>query len=335
MGILGTNVPSDGIIPAAEIADIYPNGVVRIVLQKKFYIREYLKTLKSFGLSVFACIARESLDGFSSVEEAADYYLTEYGTLIDYLQVGNEWDHISGSSWTMAPDDLYDLVYSFWKHPRLNGIPLILGGAVSGDPNALDRIYRTLPLLDGISIHPYGQRYSEGHVAPSGDFGVAETLFHTYQQKLASLGFDMKMYVSEYGVSSDQVGLDNQVEYISGFAMMLRRSTAIVLGIHFCQHNYQGFGVRDGREGIKRKLADNLRAAAINQQGDIKVAQYQFTLGILAKANELRAKGVDVGEPKEPETYPYPGSPYSYQFTTTGKFEYSTRANLAHFFKGE
>lgn len=330
MGILGTNVPSDGTIPASELSDIYPNGIVRIVGRREFEEVQYwyLKSLKDSGLKVWLCIAKESI-GDMSFKDAAYYYLYRYSGFLDYLQVGNEWDHISNSSWTLSPDELFDLVYSFWSNPLIRDIPIILGGAVSGDAERLGDITRTLSLLDGISIHPYGQRASESHVAPSGDFGVAERLFDTYQSKLTQLGFNIKMYVSEYGVSSDQVSLDKQAEYVGEFALMLRNSKTIYAGIHFCQHNYLGFGVRDRNEQIKPKLYNLLKSAAQGQ-----VMAYSFAFGIKDKADALKARGIDVGLPLEPETYPYPNSPYSYQFTTKGKFEYSKVANIVHFFQG-
>lgn len=339
MALLGTNVPRDGTGNLWEIGEVYPNGVIRLVLMPHEDLNWYFDQANSMGLLIWAVIANESI-GDMTFEQAAVLYKERYLGKIDFLQVGNEWDHVSGSSWTLTPGELYDLVWNFRNQFRRT-VPIILGGAVSGNPDFLDAIRRTLEIVDGVSIHPYGQRAYENEPAPSGDFGLASQLFERYQARLASLGFSVRLYVSEWGVSSDEVGEGSQASYCGRFATMLRQSQAIEIGIHFCHHAYAGFGERREVGGKIKPVRQSLKAAVEGQQPyhhqvpvEEPTVTYPYTLGIKAKYEQLKAAGVDAGLALEPETYPYPGSPYSYQFTENGKFEYSAKANKVHFFKG-
>ncbi len=344
MAILGTNVSKRGEIRANEIASIYPGGLARFVLTPSVDLDEYFAELLNAGITPVAVIANESfeegIDRRLGYSEAARLYFDWYWQHLRVLQVGNEWDHSSDSSWTLGSNELYNLVGAFWEERQSSGLQdrtrIILGGAVSGDPNFLDTITDTLPLVDGISIHPYGQR-ANGVPAPSGNFGDAEYLIQRYKDKLLDLGQPKPIYVTEWGVSSDEVGEDAQADYCENFASMLRYNSDVVAAMHFCHHEYAGFG-EYRPDGSVKPVQERLRRVASGQnpflrslEGNSNMA-YEFKLGIKTKAEELRAKGIDVGTPLENETYPYENSPYSYQFTTKGKFEYSKTANRAHFF---
>lgn len=340
MALQGVNVRADGSDDVSEIAATFPNGVVRIVLLKNRDLSWYFDWCHQRGLLVWAVIAKESLEGFSDSFSAAEFYYNRYRGKIDYLQVGNEWDHVSGSSWTMTPGELYDLVWNFRNRWRNGTIPLVLGGAVSGDPNYLDAIQRTLGLVDGVSVHPYGQRAYPNEPAPAGDFGLATELFSAYQARLQELGFSLRLYASEWGVSSWEVGEERQAQYCGRFATMLKNNAQVRIAIHFCKHPYLGFGWQKEDNNSWKPIREALRKAVEGQQplteeGNTQMPEeFFFVFGMEKKVKELEAQGIKVGKAVEPETYPYPGSPYSYQMTENGLLVYSARANRVHFFKG-
>lgn len=292
---------------------------------------------RSLGLLVWGVIANESFEeGLSkrwSFEEAARYYLKMYGGLLHYLQVGNEWDHVSESSWTLHPDELYALV-SWFKYIFQDTVTIILGGAVSGDANKLEAIVRTLALVNGFAFHPYGQRAHPDKPAPAGDFGVFQDLLMAYWNKLRELGQLKTMYVSEWGVSSWEVGEERQAEYCGDFALMLRDNPLVEGAMHFCHHDYMGFGETEGgRDKPVKKILYSINQWQKPLEQENTMAQYDFVHGMAHKVSELKQKGIDVGKALEPETYPYDDSPYSYQVTENGILIYSKVANRVHFFK--
>lgn len=340
MALLGVNVRADGSDNPAEVAKVFPNGVVRVVLLPHLDQGWYFDWCRAHGLLVWAVVASESLFP-EGIAHTARIYRERYKGKIDFLQVGNEWDHVSDSSWTLTPGELYDLIWHFRNEFPRGTVPLVLGGAVSGDPNFLDAIIRSLELVDGVAIHPYGQRAYPGEPAPAGNFGEAGELFDRYAIRLLELGFNIRLYASEWGVSSWEVGEERQAHYCGRFSTMLRENTKIRVGIHFCKHPYLGFGWQDERTGKWKAVRDSLKRAAEGQEPlppegvtPMPAEQYFFVFGMKTKVDELKAAGIDVGKPLEPETYPYPGSPYSYQVTERGLLIYSAKANKVHFFQG-
>jgi hypothetical protein len=97
------------------------------------------------GLKILLVLARES---------GGDYarYTRLYGSLVDVVQIGNEPDLASPSSWTMAQGDLAALGRAArMAFPR--PMPLACAGLASGHPEWLAGV--DLSWADAIAFHPY------------------------------------------------------------------------------------------------------------------------------------------------------------------------------------
>jgi|SRR5262245_8858068 len=140
-------------------------GFCRIVLRWTENPAEFLRACQTAGLPVIGIYTGESRapnlnDTQSAVLWAAwlrDESLVEAMPL---LQVGNEPDLESGSSWTMGHDEYNRLVDDV--APVFRGLDLTIVGAglASGQPSWLAGVDQDL--LDIIAVHPYGRR-------PNGD----------------------------------------------------------------------------------------------------------------------------------------------------------------------
>ena len=131
---------------------------------------------------------------------------------VHYVQMGNEWDLVSDSSFTQTAkqfsDDLRWAREWFDTH-RPDGTPrryLIAGGAASGHEWLLNDI--DLDPVDAIAVHPYGQR-ADGY--PNEDYGHGELrdLIRRYKQ------FGKPIWITENGWRDDEVDQDTQAELLS------------------------------------------------------------------------------------------------------------------------
>ena len=169
---------------------------VRTVL--KSGLEGFLDACEEHGLKVLGVVARESLQG-SSFDETADFYANLYGDRISAWEIGNEWDHVSGSSWDLPGGEVTRLGEAF-RSVLPQGL-LILGGQVSGDPNYLEDV--DLSIFDGDALHPYGQRPAEWDDTHWG-FGWARDLVTAYIVEIdADNGLPpaLPIWITEYGAT--------------------------------------------------------------------------------------------------------------------------------------
>ena len=254
MARIGVNVPSDGSVELESLQDL---GVtrVRIVARRAFDLRDYLGRLASHGIRTILVIARESVEDFPTWEEALAHYAALYRDAPQILiQVGNEWDHESRSSWTL---DHGTLNYLLWQAREAFGprAYLILGGAASGDPDALRGV--DLRFVNAIAIHPYG-RGTPDYASPYG-FGSVDELLDRYQAVLRSMGFGhIHKHVTEYGADAQELGEDTQAEYIAALTRYFRDTDKVGDAILFCMCDHcmvPGFGLQRGDETPRRSFA--------------------------------------------------------------------------------
>jgi hypothetical protein len=109
-------------------------------------LSQYFADCQEAGLKILLVLARES---------GGDYglYRRRYDGLIDAIQVGNEADLVSPSSWTMAPVELAALGRSV--RALFPTTPLVCAGLASGHPSWLDGM--DLSWADAVAVHPYAK----------------------------------------------------------------------------------------------------------------------------------------------------------------------------------
>ena len=251
MARIGVNVPSDG---SSELELLQELGVtrIRIVARRAYDLRDYLRRLGSEGIKTILVLARESLEDFPTWEEALAYYADLYGDAPNILiQVGNEWDHRSDSSWTL---DYGALNYLLWQAREAFGprAYLILGGAASGQPEDLRGV--DLRFVNAIAIHPYGQGTPE-YEGPY-RLGNVDHLLDRYQAVLNAMGFGhLHKHVTEYGANARDVGEDVQAEYVSQLTRYFQATDKVGDAILFCLCDHcmvPEFGLQRGDETRRR-----------------------------------------------------------------------------------
>lgn len=107
-------------------------------------ILPYLLRCREVGLAIWGVLARES-------GEPSQY--RHYP--LDYLEVGNEPDTLSPSSWTMAPEDFYALWY-YCKDVLFPHLNLVIGGLASGNTWRGEQ-YLCVDGAAYAAIHPYSK----------------------------------------------------------------------------------------------------------------------------------------------------------------------------------
>jgi hypothetical protein len=151
--MLGLNISSRGEIP---IGELQATGVrrVRFVALPDYHATSYIKGLARVGIGTRLVFARESWDGaYRTWGRALAEYHCRYGRLVDSIQIGNEPDHRSVSSWTQHPEELNLLLFlarDIWADHWIVG-----PGLVSGDPNWARLI--DLSQVDALAFHPYAK----------------------------------------------------------------------------------------------------------------------------------------------------------------------------------
>jgi len=248
--MLGLNIPRDGSVTVEQLKSILPHGGwARLVLTGWHENQEYIRTLQAGDFRVVGVVASESFQSISlpadNPEAAAAYYASRYDGLVTAVQVGNEWDHRSESSETLDLDALNRRLAAFAAEFHIS--PLILGGAVSGDPTRLRGV--RLDLVSACAIHPYGQRPEPAWPSPDWGFGFYSNLLSAYAAELSGLGQPrMPLWVTEVGLSTDEVPEAFRAEYLGRFCRSWEatRRTPLIL---FSAHHYAGFGLLDTPSG--------------------------------------------------------------------------------------
>ena len=173
--LTGLNLPSDGRL-APKFAELLKARVVRVVALPNVDLTSWIDEAHGLGIKALLVIARESIADMS-FDDAARMYSERY-PFIDFVQPGNEPDHVSPSSWTLTPQDLNRLLVAF--RAMFPTTTLVGPGLVSSHPEYLNGV--ALDLVDAIAIHPYGQRpnNAESWDELPGNFGTVDSLLDSY-----------------------------------------------------------------------------------------------------------------------------------------------------------
>lgn len=258
------NGTGDGEISPTSLRNIGSRWV-RLVLLERFDLRPYIDACRAQGVKVLGAVARESLgiagpaerwtfndwidslgeahrltdsppeslNGEMSFDEAAELYEDRYGDKLDAWQVGNESDHVSPSSWTLAPDDVNRLATAF--RGRLPMKKIVGPGLVSGDPGYIRGL--DLRLFDGLAVHGYGQRpggsANDWGELP-GNFGVLGDLFDRYKDEMRAMGRVLPIWATEIGVSTHEVSEEFQARYCGAIMNAIKARSDTVAGFWFC-----------------------------------------------------------------------------------------------------
>lgn len=229
-GLPGLNFPADMRL-APQLGAGLGARVLRVVLLPGVDLNPWIDDAHERGLSALGVIANESLhdgdENLSSVQ-AARLYAARYGDTLEYLQVGNEPDHVSASSWTMSPETLNHLMMVFGV--EFPDTPIICGGMADGRPEYLDAL--DPDLYDLVGVHPYGQRPDddEDWSSTPGNFGNVQELLPRYVQHSGG----KRIAITEVGVSTREVSEAFQARYIEAMVGTLRAMPEVEMAIVFC-----------------------------------------------------------------------------------------------------
>jgi hypothetical protein len=122
----------------------------------RYDLRSYLAGARARGLRVLLLLDRDAFwwpDWSKDTERYVRHWLDYYVGLFDAIQVGNEPDVTSPSSWTMAAGDLARLVRAVRAIVGPD-IYLVGAGLASGQPGYLAQ-FDAIAQLDAIALHPY------------------------------------------------------------------------------------------------------------------------------------------------------------------------------------
>jgi hypothetical protein len=255
VAFIGVNGTGDGEITTDSLRGIGASWQ-RLVLLERFDLRPYIDACHASGIKLLWVVARESI-GDMSYSQAARFYADRYGDLLDGLQIGNESDHVSPSSWSMSHDDLNNLLFAFnQEFPRTT---IIGPGLVSGDPSFVRGM--DLSLLDGIAVHPYGQRPGDNDDWSElpGNFGDVNNLLDRYSAEAGGL----PLWITEVGVSTTEVSRGFQAVYCQDMLTTLYRRDDVAGAFWFCLGDWMvpEFGIFDAAGNPKPSAAGFTYAA--------------------------------------------------------------------------
>ena len=220
---VGVNVDSRLGFRAADIA---APGVtwVRTVITPHDDLGPWIEDCHAHGLKVLGVIARESFRRGWTYKSAARYYNRFYGPgthspTFGAFQIGNEPDLRSPSSWMMRPERLNRLLRAF--RTEMPGAQIIGPGLASGQASYLDGV--SLGEFDFLGVHGYGQRPNdtEDWSDLPGNFGYIGDLLDTYAR------FGKKIWMTEIGLSTDQVSEPFQARYLSAMLDTISRRSDV------------------------------------------------------------------------------------------------------------
>lgn len=249
VAFIGVNGTGDGEV-ATDSLRFIGSGWQRLVLLERFELNPYIDACHAAGIKLLWVVARESI-GNMSYSQAARFYADRYGDLLDVLQIGNESDHVSPSSWSMSHDELNNLLFAFnQEFPRTT---IIGPGLVSGDSTWVRGI--DLALIDGLSVHPYGQRpggSAEEWSELPGNFGDVNDLLDRYRDESGG----MSLWVTEVGVSTTEVSREFQARYCGAMMSTLKARSDVDVAFWFCLGDWMvpEFGLFDA-EGRPKPAA--------------------------------------------------------------------------------
>ena len=191
MAVLGVNAAGRGESPPASLAALGAR-VVRVVAYPDADLRAWIHGCHDAGLKVLLVLAHESIGGDpTGWPGRIEHYKNLYFGLLDYVQLGNESDHESESSWTLTPDDLSQLL-RVGRFVLGQAAYLIGPGLVSGQPSWAGRVDWTP--VNALSAHPYAKepgtpeldRLIGGYAAQAGSHELWVTEYHARTRGMAA-----------------------------------------------------------------------------------------------------------------------------------------------------
>ena len=233
---------------------------VRLVLKPDRDDSRIFDYIHAHEMKILGVIARESLRGDTREgwRWAARHYSARYGHILDALQVGNEPDLVSPSSWTKSASDCSHMCAIF---KDAFSIPIIGPGLASGQPSWLDNF--NLDNVDAIAFHPYGKWPLD--VPVKGDWGYGPLSDH-----LSGYGYYHEhLWVTEYGAKDIELGTRHS-QYIIDMTKRLLAETDNAFLFCWSDKMDKGFGLHDEQDNRKEPLYTNYAEAIKgSEQGGI------------------------------------------------------------------
>jgi hypothetical protein len=220
---LGINVRRDGSDDPNIIRDLNAQWI-RIVATPEHDLRPYFQRCRDRGLKILLVLARES---------GGDYalYRDRYASLVDAVQVGNEFEGEGPSSWIMSGLEFVSLgraVRGIFPRP----FPIVAGGLVSGQPSKLDGL--DLSWADRLAVHPYGKSPSQTWPHPGWGTGYMGDLLDAYRPY--ALG--QPLIISEIGLGTHEVSEEFQAEYLRRSLEFLNERDDVDVAMWFCLQDF-------------------------------------------------------------------------------------------------
>jgi hypothetical protein len=180
--------------------------------------------------------------------------------------------------------------------------PVISAGMASGEADwLLGCGPEALALLDGIAVHPYGQRPSHAwSVSEFAPFGVATDLLDRYRNQ-----YGRPLWVTEFGTNDDRAPDD----YVTAMHETLSARPDVVADFVFCYSDVMvaGFGLVDGAGQVKpayRRLRDAVGERPERpEDGERPERPDDDALRAAVRLNDLRGDLPTLGPPWEIRAY--------------------------------
>jgi hypothetical protein len=192
---LGLNIDKWGMTPIDDLIDL---GIQAVRLVPRRGMEGYYAQLQALGIDIIFVLDSDSLTtlGFDSWAGSLEWIANTLAHYAAAIQVGNEPDHVSPSSWWLSKRE-FNFLLNRARHYFGPEKYLIAGGLVSGNVDWLNGI--ELDWVNAIAVHPYG-RAPDQLMYPHWYFGYASDLIRAYRKKLTSLGRTDKMIeITEFG----------------------------------------------------------------------------------------------------------------------------------------
>lgn len=187
---------------------------IRIVALPALDLSDYFRRCRQSGLKVLLVLARESGQDWQA-------YVDRYAHVVDAVQVGNEPDLASPSSWSMTQADFVQLG-QLARELFGPAMPLVTAGLASGHPEWLQGV--DLAWADAVAVHPYLK--DAPNPSDLEDLPDVNVLLDQYK------AFGKPLIVSEWG----WWGTDEKRgrEEVSDMAMWAAHTGQIAAYFHFC-----------------------------------------------------------------------------------------------------